>query len=308
MVVHRRIPRFPLKGLPACAALGIFDGVHPGHRAILRKAVSVAKARGSTPTAVTFHPHPLRVLRPRFAPPLLMPLEKRLQAISACGIRLALVIPFTRSFSRWSPERFAKELLVKRLRVRDVVVGANFRFGAGRRGSVSTLQRLGARHGFKVHVIAPVRLKGERVSSSRLREWIRQGRISLARRLMKASVTVTGRVVRGAGRGRKLGFATANLKVESGVLPPAGVYAVRGGMANIGFRPTFPGRAVSPLLEVHLFGRKGSLYGRRLEVEFLRRLRGERRFSSPGALSRQLSVDARRAKWYTQQLRSHAVS
>lgn len=280
-------------------ALGIFDGVHRGHQAILKKAS----------VAVTFHPHPLSVLHPAAAPALLMPLERRLEAFSQVGIKTALVVPFTRSFSKWSPERFVEEILVRRLKVREVIVGFNFRFGHGRRGTVKTLERLGRRNGFRVHAVAPVRSGGVRVSSGKLREWIRQGKLQKVRRLMKGPAIVAGKGVRGEGRGRSLGFATANLRVESGVLPPVGVYAVRvwtggrryAGMANLGFRPTFE-KQTPPGLEVHLFGLSHPLYRKRLEVEFVRRLRAERRFSSPRALARQLVVDARRAKWYSSSL------
>ncbi len=332
MVVLRRLPRFPLGPVPQfpapAAALGIFDGVHRGPRAILGMAVRLARKSRGTPVAITFHPHPLSVLRPAAAPALLMSLERRLEAFSRLGIRTALVVPFTRAFSRWSPERFVDEVLVRRLNVRDVVVGTNFRFGHGRRGTVKTLERLGRRNGFRVHPVAPVRSGGARVSSGKLREWIHQGKLQKVRRLMKGPAIVAGKGVRGAGRGRGLGFATANLRVESGILPPVGVYAVRvwtggrryAGMANLGHRPTFrrlrdretkrprDPQALSlsvsqslspPLLEVHLFGLSHPLYRKRLEVEFVRRLRAERRFSSPQALARQLVVDARRAKWYS---------
>ncbi len=322
MVVLRRLPRFPLRIPAPVAAIGVFDGVHRGHRAILRKAAALARKRRGTAMAVTFHPHPLSVLRPAAAPPLLMSLERRLDSIARCGIQFTLVVPFTRSFSRWSPERFTRGLLAGRLGVSDVVVGANFRFGRGRIGTVGTLQRLGRRHGFRVHAVAPVRSGKVRVSSGRLRDWIRLGKLDRARRGMGGPVTVVGRVVRGSGRGRELGFPTANLKVESGLLPLVGVYAVRArldgrrlaGMANLGFRPTFKRRNMgkaSPLLEVHLFGVRRPLYGRGVEVEFVRRLRGERRFSSPAALARQILLDARRARWYTlakQRLRNHGVS
>ena len=337
MVIQRGIPRRALRFSDSVAALGLFDGVHRGHRAILRKTVQLARKRRAAAVAVTFHPHPLSVLRPRrhrprcrgsaaarvrsgrpaVAPALLMPLERRLEVFSRRGIKTALVVRFTRSFSRWSPERFVEEVLVRRLKAREVVVGFNFRFGHGRRGTVKTLEHLGRRHGFRVHAVAPVRSGGARVSSGKLREWIRKGKLDRARRLMEGPPIVAGRVVRGAGRGKGLGFATANLKVESGVLPPAGVYAVRAwinkstrykvpgtlcfGMANLGFRPTFR-REANPLLEVHLFGFNHPLYRKRLEVEFVRRLRAERRFRSPGALSRQLGIDARRAKWYTRPL------
>ena len=312
MVVLRRVPRRPLKRVSSVVALGLFDGVHRGHQAILKKAS----------TAVTFHPHPLSVLHPAAAPPLLMPLEQRLEAFSRCGIKTALVIPFTRSFSRRSPEWFVEEILVRCLKARKVVVGFNFRFGHQRRGTVKTLERLGRRHGFKVHAVAPVRFHGVRVSSGKLREWIRQGKLRQARRLMKGPAIVVGKVVHGAGRGKGLGFATANLKVESGLLPPVGVYAVRArinkgtrykvpgtwysGMANLGFRPTFKKKGTSlktaPFLEAHLFSFHLPLYGKRLEVEFVRWLRAERRFPSPRALSRQLLIDARRVRWYSRPL------
>ena len=317
MLVHRRVPRRAVTPpAPAAVAIGIFDGVHRGHQAILRKAAARARAFRGTPVAVTFHPHPLKVLRPSLAPPLLMSLDQRVKAISECGIRAGRVIAFTRPFSRWTPERFVEDLLVRRLRVREVVVGYNFRFGAGRRGSVRTLKELGTRFGFRVHAVSPVRVGRRRVSSGVLRDLIRRGELRQAGRLMGRPVTVLGRVVRGSGRGRKLGFATANLKVESDLLPPVGVYAVRAkvlnkstrykvpgtwfsGMANIGFRPTFSATSSSVLLEVHLFGLSRPLYRKGLEVEFIRRLRGERRFASPEALTRQLAIDARRAKWYT---------
>ena len=323
MVVRRRIPRLPLKLPSAVAAIGIFDGVHRGHRAILGKASALARRRGGTAMAVTFHPHPLSVLHPAAAPALLFSLDRRLESIARCGIRFTLVVPFTRSFSRWSPECFVKDLLVGRLRVSGVVVGANFRFGKGREGTVKTLERLGRKYGFRVHTVAPVRSGGARVSSGRLRDWIRLGKLDRVRREMGVPAAVTGRVIRGTGRGRELGFPTANLKVESGLLPPVGVYAVRArlagrrrwaGMANLGFRPTFKRRNLGkakPLLEVHLLGVRRPLYGRPMEVEFLRRLRSERRFSSPVELARQISLDARRAKWYTlstQRLRNHGVS
>ena len=298
------------------AALGIFDGVHRGHQKILVQAVARARRLRGRAVAITFDPHPLTVLHPKRAPPRLMSLEDRRAAFADCGIRASRVLSFTRSFSRWSPQRFVREILIRSLGVREVVVGHDFRFGADRIGTPETLRELGKQYGFRVWVAAAVRIGGERVSSGRIREQIAAGDLRSAARFLGRPPSVTGRVVRGAGRGARLGFPTANLKVESGLLPPVGVYAVaaskrvpglrpgtlscsplRAGMANLGRRPTFDragGRA--PLLEVHLFGVRRRLYGRRLRVQFLQHLRAERRFASAEALSRQLDRDARRAK------------
>ena len=319
MITLRRIPTCPLRRKALVAAIGIFDGVHVGHQAILRKAVSRARAMKGTPMAITFYPHPLQVLAPKLLPPLLLSLDQRLRVFESCGVRLTLVIPFNRSFSRWAPQTFVRRLLVERLGVREVVVGHDFGFGAGRSGTVEMLASLGMTHGFKVHAVAPVRKGAERIASRQIREMIRKGELSKAARFLGRPVGLVGRVVHGTGRGRRIGFPTANLHLEAGVLPPVGVYAVGvwlggrpvPGMANIGFRPTFPGKAAAasgrrttnpswcaaaPLLEVHLLGLRRSLYGRRLELAFLGRLRNETRFPSAQALAAQLRRDARRAR------------
>ncbi len=312
MIVLHRIPQRPLKLRNPVAAIGIFDGVHRGHQAILAEAVARARRVRGTPVAVTFDPHPLVVLAPEKVPPMLLSLEQRLRGFQRCGIRVTLVIPFTRAFSRWSAREFVERILVRRLRVIDLVVGHDFGFGRGRSGTVETLETLGARFGFMVHPVGPVMQGGGRISSRRIRDQIRQGELAQAARGLSRPVTVVGRVVRGSGRGEELGFPTANLKMEYGVLPPVGVYAVWAkvgerlykGMANIGLRPTFikkvpglrPGTFLEPLLEVHLFGCRRPLYGRRMTVAFLKFLRPERRFLSPEALVRQMGRDAHRAR------------
>ncbi len=286
------------------AAIGIFDGVHRGHRQILRRAVRRARARRGTPVAVTFYPHPAAVLAPASVPPLILSLKERLEAFGACGIRAVLVIRFTRAFSRWSPEAFVERILVDRLHVKEVVVGHDFGFGAGRKGTIETLRRLGRRWGFQVRVVPPVRLGGRRISSRLIRELIRAGNLGKAAAFLGRPVSVSGRVVPGAGRGRKLGFPTANIRVQSGVFPPVGVYAVLArigsgagvyrGMANIGYRPTFRRKTFGgePLLEVHLFGVARPLYGGRVKIRFLKRLRPEKRFASEQLLTAQLKKDA----------------
>ena len=289
----------------AVAAVGVFDGVHRGHQAILRLAARRARALGASPVAVTFHPHPLSVLRPGRSPELLLTLDQRKRFFGQAGVRRTEVVPFTRSFAAWPPERFAERVLAGRLRAREVVVGYDFRFGRGRAGGVETLRQAGRRLGFAVRVVGPVRAGGARVSSREIRRRMARGDLAGVTRALGRPPTVVGRVTRGAGRGAQLGFPTANLQVEAGVLPPVGVYAVRAGveggplrpgMANLGYRPTFGRAPAQPLLEVPLFGFRRPLYGRRLEVELLRRLRPERRFPSAQALARQLARDAARAK------------
>ncbi len=314
MKILRRLPSRPPRWRKLVAAIGIFDGVHRGHQAILKRALLRARAIRGTPVAVTFYPHPLAVLAPQLLPQMLLSLRGRLEAFANLGIRAALVIPFNRAFSRLSPESFVECYLGKGLGVREVVVGHDFGFGVGRSGTIETLRELGRRFSFKIHVVPPVRVRGERIASHRIRGLIAQGDLRRASLFLGRPVTVEGEVVRGSGRGKGLGFPTANLKVEAGVLPLRGVYAVLArmgrrayaGMANVGIRPTFKRikklstdgawhQLLKTSLEVHLFGAKGSLYGRKMVVTFLRRLRAERRFPSAQALVRQLAQDARRA-------------
>ncbi len=304
MIVLRSIPTQPLGLRRPVVAIGIFDGVHRGHQAILTKAISRARALGALPVAATFYPHPCAVLSPRRLPPLILSLEERLKLFEDLGIRAALVIPFTRAFSRWSPERFVKQLLAAKLGAREVVVGHDFGFGKRRSGSVKTLKALGEAFGFKVHVVGPVKRAGKRISSRRLRTLIHHGHLREAAACLGRPAQVIGHVVHGEGRGARLGFSTANLKIEAGVLPPVGVYAVRArlnrrrceGMADLGFKPTFHRKGFKgkgePHLEVHLFGMHNSLYGNKLQVEFIKRLRSERRFPSAEALVQQLTRDA----------------
>ncbi|MBI1952967.1 MAG: riboflavin biosynthesis protein RibF [Candidatus Omnitrophica bacterium] len=324
MRVLRRLPARPPGWKRVVAAIGIFDGVHRGHRAILAKAVQRSRAVRGTAAAVTFYPHPLAVLAPRFLPKLLISLPRRLKGFAALGIRAAFVIPFRRSFCRLSPRVFVKRYLVKTLQVKEVVVGHDFRFGAGRSGSARTLRELGDELGFRVHVVGPVKVRGQRAASHRIRKLIARGALKKAGSFLGRPATIEGRVKAGSGRGRKLGFPTANLKVEAGVLPPVGVYAICArvgeraypGMANVGYRPTFKKstagvlrrRGLTPMVENHLFGLKGSVYGRRMVTAFLKRLRPERRFPSAGALARQLKRDARQARQAIRQLRPPGFS
>ncbi len=220
------------------------------------------------------------------------------------GIQLTLVIPFTKKFSLWSPERFVEQLLVKKLHIKEVVVGHDFGFGRDRAGTVESLRAFGKKYGFKVHVVPPYKVGSYRIPPRALRELIRAGNLKKAARFLGRPVSAEGIVVHGDGRGKKIGFPTANIKVTAGVLPPLGVYAVRvllgkkvyRGMANLGFRPTFHKKHGEPVLEVHLFGMKKKLTGQPIRVDFLIYLRPERKFPSAEALHNQLLRDAARAK------------
>lgn len=283
--------------------LGNFDGVHLGHQAILHRAVEEARARAARTVALTFEPHPIAVLAPDRAPPILQPLHDRLAMLRELGLDLCVVQRFTRGFAALTPEQFVEEFLVRHLELVHVVVGHNVRFGRNRAGSVQTLQALGARLGFEVDVVGPVEVDGRQVSSTRLREVVQAGDMRQARRLIGRPYTLRGRVVLGERRGRTLGFPTANLHPRPRLLlPPDGVYAVSAaidgrrvpGVLNIGIRPTFGGARRT--VEAHFLDFAGDLYRRWLVVEFIERLRGESAFAGPEALKAAIAADVARAR------------
>lgn len=291
---------------PRVATLGVFDGMHRGHRFVLGRLVAEARERGSFATAITFDPHPEQVLRGA-PPPRLGDAEQLGEAMRVMGVDELVVQPFDRAFSELGPEAFLR-LLGAGAGLRAFLMSSETAFGHARGGTVEATREIGMRLGFDVVVLDPV-LVGERpVSSSRIREALAAGHIAEARRLLGRWPTVTGRVVEGAGRGHDLGFPTANLAFDIPVaLPSDGVYAARAtwrradgtwhmapGVASLGVRPTFGGG--ERLLEVYLFGVDERLYGATMRVAFERRLRGQRRFASVAALVRQMERDASRAR------------
>ena len=290
---------------PCVVTVGVFDGVHIAHQRLIRTTIRLARRRHGTSVVVTFDPDPQTVLDPSHPHPTLMPLEARLAHLKALGVDRAWVIPFTTRFARMTARRFIDEVLCRRLRAAVLVVGEGFVFGRNRRGTMEVLRALGSRHGMRVVAVPQVRRGGAPVSSSRIRSLVAAGRLSLARQLLGRPPELYGVVIRGAGRGRRLGFPTANLAVRSQALPPRGVYAVRlrridrptgwhRGVMNLGVRPTF-GRG--PLVcEVHLLDFSGTLRGRSVAVSLLARLRAERCFPSPQALQRQVRLDVNRAQ------------
>jgi len=286
--------------------LGNFDGVHLGHQAILRRAVERARELGGQSVVLTFEPHPLAVLAPERAPPIIQPVHDRLATLRALGIDVTVLQRFTRLFAALTPEAFVREFLQRHLELLHVVVGYNVNFGRDRAGSAETLQTLGARLGFGVDVVGPVAVSpddGTQVSSTTLRALLQQGDMRGAQTLLGRPYALRGRVVVGDRRGRTLGFPTANLHVRRGLLlPPDGVYAVfvevdgaqRPGVLNIGVRPTFGGRRRT--IEAHLLDFAGDLYRRWLVVEFVERLRGEAAFDGVEALRAAIAADVAHAR------------
>jgi riboflavin kinase/FMN adenylyltransferase len=284
-------------------ALGNFDGLHRGHMKIIDRVRRRAGERGGTPAAMTFEPHPSRVLRPDKAPPLLMTGAQKLEALGRAGMQGVAVVRFTHELSSWDPERFVRTVLVEWLHVAEVWVGANFLFGHDRAGTFSVLRSLGARYGFRAEKIDPVRYKDFVVSSTRVRRLVTEGRVDEAAALLGHHFFIDGTVTRGAGRGRELGFPTANLCTDNELIPPSGVYAtlvtvdgvVHRSVTNIGVRPTF-GDVDRPVIETHLLGVERDLYSCTLRLSFVQRLRDERAFPDVDALRAQIEADCRAAE------------
>jgi riboflavin kinase/FMN adenylyltransferase len=284
-------------------ALGNFDGLHRGHLKIIERVRRGAAEHGGTPMAMTFDPHPSRVVRPDKAPTLLMTKEQRLEALERAGIKAVAVARFTPELSQWDPEMFVRTVLVEWLRVSEVWVGANFLFGHDRGGNFSTLRTLGQRYGFRADKIDPVRYKEFVVSSTRVRRLVAEGRMDEAGALLGHQYYIDGLVVEGKHRGRELGFPTANLKTDNELLPPNGVYAttttidgiVHPSISNIGLRPTF-GDTTKTMIEAYVMGFDGDLYGRPVRLGFVQRLRDERKFEDVDALRAQMEADRRRAE------------
>ena len=288
--------------------IGNFDGVHRGHRRILARVVRQARARRGTAVALTFDPHPARVLG-RPVPPLLTTLAQKLALLEAAGLDFALVLPFTRALSRLSPRQFVEEIVCRRLGTRALYVGSNFRFGHRAAGDVRALRALARELGFAMEVVPRVKVGGQTASSTLIRRLLAAGRVRAAARLLGQPYALTGRIRPGQGRGGPLGFPTLNLSPEQECLPARGVYLTEtlvGGRlfpsaTNVGVRPTFGGARL--VVESHLLGFARRLRRGRLEVRFHERLRAEKKFASPAALRAQIARDIRRARRFFLRLR-----
>jgi riboflavin kinase/FMN adenylyltransferase len=303
------IVHFPDDTLPTgwhqpVLALGNFDGVHRGHAKIIDRVRRRADERGVTGAALTFDPHPSRVLRPDMAPPLLMTGGQKLAALADAGMDGVAVVRFTEELSRWDPERFVRTVLVEWLRVAEVWVGANFLFGHERAGNFSLLRALGGRYGFRAEKIDPVRYREFVVSSTRVRRLIADGRVDEAGALLGHHYMLEGTVAHGEQRGRQLGFPTANLDTDNELFPPNGVYAtavlidgdIHSAVSNVGLRPTFERTSPGPVVESHIFDLDQDLYGRHIKVAFVQRLRDEVAFTDGDALRTQIGRDCDQAR------------
>jgi riboflavin kinase/FMN adenylyltransferase len=302
MRILRGLPAFPPELRPTVVALGAFDGIHLAHAKIIGTAVDRARALGATSVVCTFDPHPITVLRPERPATFIATPEENLARIAACGPDAALVIPFTPELSRMEAEEFVERVLVGALGAREVVVGYNHTFGRGARGTATLLRELGERLQFTARVLPPLQVEGQTVSSSAIREALREGDVRTAAALLGRAYSVAGAVLRGAGRGRALGFATANLRPDRPLLLAPGVYACRvtwddrrgDGVVNVGYRPTFGEDQY--WVEAHVFDFSGDLYDRRVAVEFLFRIRPELKFASVDALRGQVAADMETAR------------
>lgn len=290
---------------PTVLTLGVFDGLHLGHQKIMAMVVERAKALNAVPTAITFDPHPRAVLSPDNAPPLLQTLDQRLGALEVLGIRQAIIIRFSKQFAATNAEEFLRDVVKERLQAREVYLGKGFAFGKGRAGNIGLLRAMSRELGFFADEVEEVQLRGQRISSSRIRQLLQEGKVNLARRMLGRPYGVEGRVIHGQQRGRTIGFPTANLNTENRVIPRAGVYvtatlidgAWRRSITNIGVRPTFELDA-QPTIETYVLNWDGDLYGDVARVRFLHRVRDERKFSGIEELKMQIAGDLRRAERY----------
>lgn len=301
MEIIRHITQHPPFPRPILS-LGNFDGVHLGHQEILKRVVEEARERQGTSLVLTFHPHTLAVLRPDRPLALLISLREKLFLFASLGIQGVLLQRFTLPFSRLSAEEFVQRYLVEAVGVEKIIVGHNVSFGHKGAGRAETLERLGRELGFEVEIVGPVMAGGREVSSTAVRTLLSAGEMRGVAQLLGRVYTVTGRVEKGFQRGRGIGFPTANLRPRVDLLLPNGVYAVTvevggvqvPGVANVGVNPTFGGNKRT--IEAHLFDFSADLYGQRLRVGFVERLRGERKFPSVQDLVRQIQDDASRAR------------
>lgn len=293
-------PEEPLE-FPTSVTIGIFDGVHVGHKKIIGLLKNEAREKGLHSCVVTFHPHPQKVLR-KTAMPLIVPLRERLKLLEKEGVDITVCFNFTKEFAQISAKDFVRDTLVRKLRVRTIFVGPDFFFGRKREGNIDLLESLGRTHGFETKIVEPVSLDNEPVSSTVIRDLIENGKVEKAGRFLGRNFFIEGRIKEGEKRGRVLGFPTANLDTDWELLPKRGVYVTWAyidetsfkSITNVGIRPTFDANQL--LIETHLLDFSGDIYGKTMRLEFLERLRDERRFESIDALVAEIRKDVEKAK------------
>ncbi len=290
----------------AVITIGNFDGVHIGHQALFHHTIEKARSIDGTSIAMTFNPHPAKVLGHSQAPPLITPIEQKLELIARTGLDVLICVPFTREFAEISPRAFVEDLLVKRIGMKAIVVGEDYSYGSRRRGNLETLRKDAVSFGFEVLLVPGIQYDAPdtgRISSTRIRELVMAGNLMAAQKLLGRHYQVRGDVVTGRNRGGKLlGFPTANIHLQDELCPKAGVYAViveclgnkYKGVANIGFSPTFNDHLYT--LEVHIIGFNRDIYGEKIRVDFIKRIRDEVKFSDLHQLSTQIEKDVQTAR------------
>ncbi|MDQ2867763.1 MAG: bifunctional riboflavin kinase/FAD synthetase [Verrucomicrobiota bacterium] len=289
---------------PLFLAIGVFDGVHLGHRAVISTSARHAHSADGTPVVVTFDPHPVKVLRPENAPHLITSTQHKIALIRQLGVGHLLVIPFDREFAATTPEAFVHQLFAAAKPLREICVGHEWSFGKNRTGNLSLLRKLGAQHSFDVVGIPEVKIDDTIVSSTAIRAAIERGDFATAAAMLGRDYTILGTVVEGAKLGRQLGFPTANLSAHSEQFPPNGVYLVEAwldgvlhhGLVNVGLRPTIASAQPQRLIELHLLDFQREIYGAEVEVRFIQFLRAEQKFASVDELARQIAADVKRAR------------
>ncbi len=290
---------------PTILTLGVFDGLHLGHQLIVRTVVERAHQTGAVPTVITFDPHPRAVLHPESAPPLLQTLDQKVEGFGVLGIEQTIVIRFDKVFSQIRAEDFLCDVVKDRLHAKEVYLGRGFAFGHDREGNIELLRRVSQELGFFADEVPEVQFRNQRVSSSKVRQLLAEGKVNIARRLLGRPYGVEGRVEKGAERGRTLGFPTANLHPKNRVIPRNGVYVTgtlidgqwRRSVTNVGLRPTFEA-GMEPSVETFVIDWAGDLYGDVVRVRFLHRLRDEKKFGSVAELKTQIERDVNRAQSY----------
>jgi len=289
---------------PLFLAIGVFDGVHLGHQAVISTSARHAHSADGTPVVVTFDPHPEKVLRPQAAPHLLTATQHKITLIRNLGVAHLLIIKFDKEFAATPPEKFVDQLVANSKPLREICVGHEWSFGKGRAGNLDLLKKLGARFDFNVVGIPPVSSNGDVVSSTAIRRAVEEGNLAKAAEMLGRQYTILGTVVRGDNLGKKIGYPTANLSAHSEQFPPNGVYfaeawidgVLQHGVINLGVRPTVGGGKSERVLEIYLLDFDRDIYGKDVEVRFVQYLRPEKKFENLEALTRQIDADVRKAR------------
>ena len=297
MQIYYNLEDIPVLDRDSVATFGVFDGLHLGHQAVIHQVVRDATARDLSSAVLAFYPHPMAFLAPERCPPILTPRQKRLELLEELGVDIVIFVRFDAYLAQMSPSTFVQDVLIDKLRARQVIVGYACQFGKNRAGNAEVLQSLGAQYNLSVTIMPPTLVKGMSVHSTRAREAVVQGKLDLAAELFGRPHSIIGSIVRGDGRGRQLGYATANVHAENQIYPPNGVYAIQaklegrlyGGILNMGVRPTFDGLKFQ--VEAHLFNFNENVYGREIEILFIKNVRDERRFPDLESLVKQIGQD-----------------